>query len=76
MLSLLGSDGWIRVWDLENIYNAKSTETNELDNAFFRADPMNEVEVEPGADLKSIVKSKQSGEQNIWFIQVRRSISG
>lgn len=67
----LGSDGWIRVWDLSNICNAsQSMEPDVLDNSFFRMDPMNEVEVESGANLTSIAKSKQGGEQNIWFLQV------
>ena len=33
---------------------------------------MNEVEVEAGAKLTTIAKSKQTGgDQNIWYIQVR-----
>jgi hypothetical protein len=37
----------------------------------FRIDPMNEVEVDTGASLMSIVKSKEtSDDQNNWFIQV------
>ena len=67
----LGSDGWICVWDLANIFNAKPSEDG---SRLFRMDPMNEVEVDTGADLKSIAKSKQQvGDQNLWFIQVRKS---
>ena len=65
-----GHDGWIRVWDLESIFNAKAIDT-EADKALFHLDPMNEVKVEVGAVLKTIVKSKSSAEdQNDWFIQV------
>jgi len=67
----LGCDGWIKVWDLESIFNAKPIDT-EADKALFHLDPMNEVKVEVGAILKTIVKSKCSAEdQNDWFIQVR-----
>ncbi len=40
---------------------------------YTRIDPMNEVEVEAGAKLTTIAKSKQAdgGDQNIWYIQVR-----
>jgi len=65
-----GYDGWIRVWDLESIFNAKAIDT-EADKALFHLDPMNEVKVEVGAILKTIVKSKCVAEdQNDWFIQV------
>ena len=64
----VGADGWIRVWDLANVN--VGNDVDEADNAFFRVDPMNEVEVEAGAVLVAIAKSKQAGEQNIWFIQV------
>ena len=66
-----GHDGWIRVWDLESIFNAKAIDT-EADKALFLLDPMNEVKVEVGAILKTIVKSKCVAEdQNDWFIQVK-----
>ena len=41
------------------------------EKGIFRLDPMNEVQVEVGANLKSIVKSKKVAEDhNDWFIQV------
>ena len=74
LTDVLGTDGWIRVWDLANIYNAVSMDKDSLERSFFRMDPMNEVEVETGARLKSITKSKQekgqATDQNIWFVQV------
>ena len=67
----LGCDGWIRVWDLESIFNAKATDTEDVDKTIFRLDPMNEVQVEVGAVLKSIVRSKrQLEDHNDWFLQV------
>ena len=69
-LITIGSDGWIRVWDLESIFNAKAVDTEESEKGIFRLDPMNEVLVELGAILKSIVKSKkQTEDHNDWFIQ-------
>ena len=41
----VGCDGWIRVWDLESICNAKASDSDS-DKAIFHLDPMNEVEVE------------------------------
>ena len=68
-LITIGCDGWIRVWDLESISNARAT-GSESDKSIFHLDPMNEVEVEPGADLKSIAKSKILAEDNNdWYIQ-------
>jgi hypothetical protein len=68
-LITIGCDGWIRVWDLESICNARSVDS-EADKAIFHLDPMNEVEVEPGAVLKCIAKSKIASEDhNDWFIQ-------
>ena len=68
-LITIGCDGWIRVWDLESISNARAT-GSESDKSIFHLDPMNEVEVEPGADLKSIAKSKVLAEDNNdWYIQ-------
>ena len=69
-LSILsGCDGWIRVWDLESICNAKAAETDS-EKALFHLDPMNEIEVEAGAELKSIAKSKiEAEDNNDWFIQ-------
>ena len=49
----VGCDGWIRVWDLESICNARAADSDS-DRAIFHLDPMNEIEVEPGAELKSI----------------------
>ena len=46
-LITIGRDGWIRVWDLESICNARATDA-EAEKAVFHLDPMNEVEVEPG----------------------------
>ena len=55
---------------MESIFNAKAIDT-EADKALFHLDPMNEVKVEVGAVLKTIVKSKCVAEdQNDWFIQV------
>ena len=66
---LSGCDGWIRVWDLESICNAKAAETDS-EKALFHLDPMNEIEVEAGAELKSIAKSKiEAEDNNDWFIQ-------
>ena len=71
MKSFSGCDGWIRVWDLESIYNAKAIDTEDVDKTLFRLDPMNEVHVEVGALLKSIVRSKRRLEDhNDWFLQV------
>ena len=71
MFSHLGCDGWIRVWDLESIFNAKAVDTEDVDKTLFRLDPMNEVQVEVGAILKSIVRSKRKMEDhNDWFLQV------
>ena len=68
-LITIGRDGWIRVWDLESICNARATDA-EAEKAVFHLDPMNEVEVEPGAVLMSIAKSKLIAEDNNdWFIQ-------
>ena len=77
MAWILGESPWrpnlklfiIRVWDLESISNARAT-GSESDKSIFHLDPMNEVEVEPGADLKSIAKSKIVAEDNNdWYIQ-------
>ncbi len=68
--SVIGSDGCIRVWDLWSLFHAEPSDRDELDSAFYRMDPMNEVEVEAGAILTSITRSRQKGDQNIWFIQV------
>ena len=45
LILFLGCDGWIRVWDLESICNAKASDSDS-DKAIFHLDPMNEVEVE------------------------------
>ena len=59
------------MWDLESIFNAKATDTEDVDKTIFRLDPMNEVQVEVGAVLKSIVRSKrQLEDHNDWFLQV------
>ena len=71
-LITIGSDGWVRMWDLTKILSAKPTvEEAAAERPIFRLDPMNQVEVESGAELKSIVRSKErsSADQNIWFIQ-------
>lgn len=66
-----GSDGWIRVWDLESIFNAKTISSEQSVRSLFRLDPMNEILIEAGAVLKSIVKSKnQADDQTDWIIQV------
>ena len=71
-IALVGCDGWIRVWDLESIFNAKAIDTEEVDKSLFRLDPMNEVQVEIGSILKSIVRSKrQTEDHNDWFLQVQ-----
>ena len=67
-----GCDGWIRVWDLESIFNAKAIDTEDVDKTLFCLDPMNEVQVEVGAILKSIVRSKrQMEDHNDWYLQVK-----
>ena len=38
---LPGSDGWIRVWDLANIYAAQATEADDLDWYVSRANTYN-----------------------------------
>ena len=59
------------MWDLESIFNAKAIDTEDVDKTIFRLDPMNEVQVEVGAVLKSIVRSKrQLEDHNDWFLQV------
>ena len=79
-LITVGCDGWIRVWDLESICNARATDS-ESEKATFHLDPMNEVfivflyisplyfsilqvEVETGSVLMSIAKSKVVAEDN------------
>ncbi len=87
-LITIGCDGWIKVWDLESICNARAIDAESEKAIYkvsmkqetcvavckmvflFQLDPMNEVEVEPGAVLKSIAKSKITAEDNNdWFIQ-------
>ena len=73
-----GADGWIRVWDVESIEQAEPP-TLEADvgslrgGPIFLLDPINEVEVAPGAVLRSIRRSKataaQKDEENFWFVQ-------
>ena len=61
------------MWDLESIFNAKAIDTEDVDKTIFRLDPMNEVQVEVGAVLKSIVRSKrQLEDHNDWFLQVSK----
>ena len=59
---------------MESIFNAKAVDIEDVDKSVFRLDPMNEVQVEVGAILKSIVKSKRTTEDhNEWFLQVAKS---
>ena len=44
LLYLLGSDGWVRMWDLTKILSAKPTvEEAASERPIFHLDPMNEV---------------------------------
>jgi WD40 repeat protein len=73
-----GADGWIRVWDVESIEQAEPP-TTEVDigsvsgGPLFLLDPINEVEVAPGAVLRCIRRSKAKAslkdEENFWFVQ-------
>lgn len=73
-----GADGWIRVWDIESIEQAEppSAETDissVTGGPLFLLDPINEVEVAPGAILRSIRRSKATtalkDEEYFWFVQ-------
>ena len=73
-----GADGWIRVWDVESIEQAEpptaETEISSISGGpLFLLDPINEVEVAPGAILRSIRRSKATkalkDEEYFWFVQ-------
>ncbi|XP_046572732.1 cilia- and flagella-associated protein 44-like isoform X2 [Haliotis rubra] len=65
-LMTIGVDGFIRMWDFESIDTADSTD----DTARFEMEPMNELQVNPDAQLRSIVKSvDDENEPTIWYSQ-------
>ncbi|XP_048254045.1 cilia- and flagella-associated protein 44-like isoform X2 [Haliotis rufescens] len=65
-LMTIGVDGFIRMWDFESIDTADSTD----DTALFEMEPMNELQVNPDAQLRSIVKSVDDENQpTIWYSQ-------
>lgn len=67
-LMSVGSDGHIRVWDLEAIDNAEATD----ESGVFELEPMNELRVAPGVALKCMIKCELADEVVVWYAQVRR----
>ncbi|XP_076334025.1 cilia- and flagella-associated protein 44 isoform X2 [Tachypleus tridentatus] len=64
-LYTIGSDGWIKVWDFENIDAADLEE----EAGFLEMSAMNELLVENKADLRHIVKSLDPSDDCIWYAQ-------
>ncbi|KAL5020106.1 hypothetical protein ScPMuIL_002998 [Solemya velum] len=65
-LMTIGMDGFIRVWDFEQVDTADTID----DSGLFEMEPMNELKVGQDVSLRSIVKSVDSeNEPTIWYAQ-------